>query len=196
MDAINRAYPIGYKETHGVKRVHNDMSPLYSLPGQPFQSESFAQPALHQSIVEEGEWLERELGWSFPSLTHRSLQSLWQPETLSALQFAINRIDSRHLRVVAKNTLIEESARLQPSAPDSAAVLRFIAGTISERDEPPTELILEKLGADYFKFSALQVESASSEMSLLLMLLAHQLRPNAPFMEERIRHYRSQIKGS
>ena len=59
---------------------------------------------------------------------------------------------------------------------------------------PPTELILEKLGADYFKFAALQVEQGSTEMSLLLMELAQKLRSDAPFITERIQHYRNKLK--
>ena len=196
MDAINRTYPMGFRETHGIPRSYNDMSPLYSLPGQPFQCEGILDPALNRSLEEEGQWLEQELGFSFPAVNRKAPAKLWQPQTLSALKLAINRIDNAECRGVAKKTLNDESITLEQSDPGTAAVLRFIAGSISEGDELSTELILEKLGADYFKFSALQVESASAEMSLLLMLLARQLRSDAPFIEERIRHYQALLEQS
>ena len=69
-------------------------------------------------------------------------------------------------------------------------MLEFIAHKVDVSQDPPTELILEKLGADYFKYAALQVERGSVDMALWLMLMARQLRPQAEFINERVEHYR------
>jgi hypothetical protein len=115
---------------------------------------------------------------------------LWQAETLMALQSSINLLDNPALRQAAKGFLLHESAQLKLSAPDISAVLDFIARRVDVSQAPPTELILHKLGADYFKYAALQVEPVSSDMALWLMLIAQQLRPQAEFINERFEHYR------
>jgi len=91
-------------------------------------------------------------------------------------------------------TLEDEAAQLESQRPDTSAILKYIVQKICTSEDPPLELILEKLGADYFKFSALQVEQGSFEMSRLLMQLAQKLRTDAPFITERIQHYRNKLK--
>ena len=190
MEAINRAYPMGKNADHGVSRQFGDLSPLYSIPGQPFQLEGIAQSRLAQLLDAESASLERELGFSFPPLSSRHPPVLWQAETLMALQSAINLLDNPTLRQTAKSFLLDESAHLKMSAPGTSAVLDFIACKVDVSQDPPPELILHKLGADYFKYAALQVEPVSSDMALWLMLIAQQLRPQAEFINERVEHYR------
>ena len=42
----------------------------------------------------------------------------------------------------------------------------FIADRVIVTDDPPTELLLKKLGPDYFKFSAMQMQQASLSSAL------------------------------
>ncbi|MEE4143488.1 MAG: hypothetical protein V2I26_01700 [Halieaceae bacterium] len=190
MEAINRAYPAGKASDHGVRRHFSDMNALYTLPGQPFQIEGIAQSPLSESLRAEGAALERELKFTFPPVPPRSTPVLWQGETLLALQSAINLLDKPEFREVAKGFLRDEATRLRGSAPDTSAVLEFIAQKVDVSQDPPTELILQKVGADYFKYAALQMEPVSADMALWLMLLAQQLRPQAEFISERVEHYR------
>ena len=90
--------------------------------------------------------------------------------------------------------LSSESSRIKDERPGTAAVLAFIAGRISVAEQLPLDLILQKIGADYFKFAALQWQERSPDMSLLLMQIAKHLRPDAPFIEERLQHYREWLK--
>ncbi len=190
MQAINQAYPPGKSADHGVRRHFGDMSSLYTLPGKPFQIEGIADSRLSDSLLAEGAALERELQLRFPALTGRTLPTLWESETMMALQSSINLLENPKLREVAKGFLLDEAARLRILAPGTSAVLEFIAQKVDVSQDPPTELILEKLGADYFKYAALQVERGSADMALWLMLMARQLRPQAEFINERVEHYR------
>ena len=190
MEAINQVYPAGKASDHGVRRHFSDMNALYNLPGQPFQLDGVAQSRLSESLQAECAALERELGFSFPPLPPRSSQALWQAETLLALESAINLLENLKLREVARDFLLEEAARLKSPEPGTSAVLEFIGRKVDVSQDLPTGLLLEKLGADYFKYAALQVERASDDMALWLMLLARQLRPEAEFINERVEHYR------
>ena len=190
MAAINRVYPAGKTSEHGVRRHISDMHSLYALPGQPFQIEGIAQSRLSESLYAESAALERELGFSFPPLPARTSPALWESETLMALESAINLLENLKLREVARDFLLAEAARLKTSAPGTSAVLDFIAHKVDLKQELTTGLILEKLGADYFKYAALQVERGSDDMALWLMLIAQQLRPQAAFINERVEHYR------
>jgi len=190
MEAINQVYPAGKTSDHGVRRHFSDMNPLYTLPGQPFQIDSVAQSRLSESLQAECTALERELGFSFPPLPPRSPQALWQAETLMALESAINLLENLKLREVARDFLLEEAERLKSSETGTSAILEFIANKVDVSQDLPTGLLLEKLGADYFKYAALQVERGSADMALWLMLLARQLRPEAEFINERVEHYR------
>jgi len=112
------------------------------------------------------------------------------------LESAINLLENLKLREVARDFLLAEAARLKTSAPGTSAVLDFIAHKVDLRQELTTGLILEKLGADYFKYAALQVERGSDDMALWLMLIAQQLRPQAAFINERVEHYREKSSKS
>ncbi|MGI9287512.1 MAG: hypothetical protein ACR2P1_19165 [Pseudomonadales bacterium] len=194
MEAINRAYPAGVGEDHTVRRVYHDMRPLYSVTGDPFRIENFLDSQLYEELTRESESLEQELAFLFPKTSPTATGPLWQEQTLAQAAAAIASLENPALREVAKKVLLDEAGDLQEKDSDTAAVLSFIARQVDTSEELATEAILDKLGADYFKFSALQVERGSSEMALLLMLLARRLRPDAPFIKERISHYRQQLK--
>jgi hypothetical protein len=190
MEAINQVYPVGKTPDHGVRRHFSDMNALYTLPGQPFQIDGVAQSRLSESLEAECAALERELGFSFPPLPPRTSPTLWETETLIALESAINLLENLKFREVARDFLLQEATRLKTSAPGTSAILEFIAHKVDVTQDLPTGLLLEKLGADYFKYAALQVERGSADMALWLMLLARQLRPEAEFINERVEHYR------
>jgi hypothetical protein len=192
MKAINQTFP---RDNESLQRTTDDMHSLNLLPGEQFQLTDKVDPQISQSLEEQRKWLEQELQTSFPGKTALQAKPLWQQETLLALESAINTLDSGQMREVARKTLEDEAAQLESHRPETSAVLKYIAQKVCVSEEnPPTELILEKLGADYFKFSALQVEQGSTEMSLLLMELAQKFRSDAPFIAERIQHYRDKLK--
>ncbi len=64
------------------------------------------------------------------------------------------------LRDTATAVLDTEAAKLESENPDTSAVLKFIARRIGGQEDSPLELILEKIGADYFKFSAYDIGTA------------------------------------
>lgn len=193
MKAINDAFPRG-QEGHGLARGHLDLRALHALPGQRFGLTSPLSPEVTASLHEQREWLERELHTRFPD-DPPVLQDgpLWQDETLQALEHCINMLDSSRMRSVAREEVLRQADRVEDERPGTAAVLRFIAGRVNLSEEPSTELLLRKLGADYFKFAALQVERGSMELALQLMELAHKLRADAPLIESRIAYYRDQL---
>ena len=194
MNAINQTFPRDGKKEHGLQRGYHDLHSLNSLPGQRFQLTNELDLEISQSLEEQRQWLEQELQTSFPEEQPTQIKPLWQQETLMALEAAINSLDSLQMRQVARSLLQEEAERLQDGDPETSCILKFIAQKICVSDEPSTDLILSKLGADYFKFSALQVERGSLEMSLLLMQLAQKLRQDAPFITERIQYYQEKLK--
>ncbi len=196
MKAINDAFPRGQEEDHGLKRGHRDMRPLYALPGLRFGLDEPLPPEVSESLHEQREWLERELQTRFPD-DPPVLQegALWQDETLRALEFCVNTLESNRMREVVRQKLLQEAAQLESERQGTAAVLRYIADRIIVADVHPTELLLQKLGPDYFKFAALQIEKGSMDMALLLMELAHKLRTDAPMIEERIAFYKDKLKA-
>ena len=93
---------------------------------------------------------------------------------------------------------VETGRRQQIGRPElidaaTAAVLDFVAARVRAQGEAPPVLLLEQLGADYFKYAALQLERVSPEMALQLMSLALHLRPEAEFINERVEHYREKL---
>lgn len=194
--AINQSYPPDGEERHGVKRQYHDLRALATLPGRPFRLDLQQDPELETALASETSQLERELGWEFPEPAAAPAEALWQPPTLLALEAAVSKLEDTTLRQRAAAALVEEAALIQGQAPETAAILRFIKSRLDSQGELPRELVLEKLGADYFKFAALQFERASPETALYLMSLAGELRPDAAFIEERIRHYREKLGGS
>jgi len=195
MSAINRAFPRDREEEHGVVRQHRDMGALHTLPGNPFCLTEPLPGEIERSLEEQRQWLERELETTFPAESRVVEQGpLWQRETLAALQSALNLLENRRIREVARDTLLSEGQRIGDERPGTAAVLEYIAALVPVSEDAPIELILQQLGADYFKFAALQLQESAVDVSLLLMQLAQRLRPGAPFIEERIQHYRAKLQ--
>jgi hypothetical protein len=193
IEAVNLAFPPGGEERHGVKRFYHDMRPLQTLPGQPFRIDASQDPDLAAQLARESEWLQRELGWTFPAPPAQASGELWQLPSLLALETAISKLEDSALRHCATEALESQAQALETANPANAAVLRFIAAKLQQHGDCPADLALEKLGADHFKFAALQFERASPETAYYLMTLARQLRPDAPFIEERVQHYRNKL---
>jgi len=195
MSAINRAFPRDREAEHGLVRQHRDMGVLHGLPGSPFRLTEPLSEEIERSLEEQRQWLEQELEMTLPAET-RAVESgpLWQRETLAALESALNLLDDSRIRAVASATLVSESNRLVDEDPGTAAILEYIAARVTLSGEPSAELILQQLGADYFKFAALQLQEHSVELALPLMQLALQLRPGAAFIEERIQYYKARLQ--
>lgn len=196
IEAINLAYPVGNEAQHGVQRGYHDMRPLQNLPGQTFRIDASADPELAAQLAEETQWLERELGWTFPAHTADASGELWQLPSLMALETAISKLEDSTLRQCAIDALEAQAQAIEAGNPGNAAVLRFISSKLKQQSDCPSDLALDKLGADHFKFAALQFENASPETAYYLMSLAQQLRPDAPFIEERLQHYRNKLANS
>ncbi|MBE9537830.1 MAG: hypothetical protein IMF06_02045 [Proteobacteria bacterium] len=193
MLAINRRYSRREERIHGVIRRPHDMHSLMKFPGQSFQLEEFAGSNLLQSTIEEGAWLESELGFQFPAMERRDVKPLWQNESLVALERAIRGLGDKNLVAAVADFLVEEASGLKGSRPEAAGILRHIAWSLQNIETDPTRAQLERLGADYFKFSALQVEKASPELALSLMSLAGELRPGRDFIEAHLAKYTAAI---
>jgi len=193
MQAINQRYPRKDERNHGVIRRPHDMHPLMKFFGQPFQLEEFADSDLLQSALEEGAWLESELGFKFPAVERRDVIPLWQNESLVALERAVRGLGDNNLIATAADFMVEEASGLKGSRPETAGILRHIAWSLQNIETDPTRAQLESLGADYFKFAALQVEKASPELALSLMSLAGELRPGRDFIESRLAKYTAAI---
>ncbi|MCP5204853.1 MAG: hypothetical protein H6992_11915 [Pseudomonadales bacterium] len=194
--AINLAYPAGGERLHGVKRHYHDMRSLQALPGRTFFIDAGADPELATALAREGQWLEQELGWTFPPPATGGADAPWQLPTLLAVESAVSKLDDARLRHCATLALREEAAVLAADHAATATLLQFVAARLETLGECPPARALEGLGADYFKFAALQMERASPELAYYLMSLAGELRPDAPFIGERIRHYRDKLDGS
>lgn len=191
--AINTAYPAALKAEHGVERHFHDISPLLGLPGQPFHIQATDDPGLCQALVEEAESLERQVGFKFPQFVDGVREPPWQTPTLMALESAISRLDNKLFRAAAAEALVAEAAGLERDDPGTAAILGFIARRIGAQEDPPVALAMEQLGADYFKFAALQVECECPQMALQLMALARLLRPDGDQINEKIKLYRDRL---
>jgi hypothetical protein len=193
MEAINARYPRKEAKTHGVIRPPHDMHALMKFPGQPFQLEKYTDTALFQATLEEGAWLESELGFQFPEVARKDVEPLWQANTLVSLERAIRRLE-KNLQVAAADFLVQEADSLQQSRPETAGILRHIAWSLSNIETDPARGLLESLGADYFKFAALQAEKRNPELALNLMSIASELRPGADFIGSQIEKYKGQLE--
>ncbi len=195
MAYINRRYPRTVTPEHGVRREPNDLHALNAFPGQPFRLVGFAGSAAHTDTLAEVQWLERELGFTFAATGAQEKTPLppWQPETLRALEQAVRGLDNSELRSAAIAYLADEARALASTRADTSAVLAFIVDRLRNVPDNPADRVLEQLGADYFKFAALQVERASPQMALQLMTLAAQLRPGPNFIAERVQKYRRDL---
>ncbi len=196
MVAINRRYPIGPVEEGGCKRHFHDVKPLARLPGNPFRIDSFRDTEWYAAALEETAELERRYGFDFPAYEAREPVSLWSMNTLLALEDALSLLAAPQLRLAAGEHLAAEAEALENSDPRRAAILDFIAQRARAAGELTPQSLLDELGADYFKFAALQVDQDSPRLAYRLMALARYLRPGAPFIEERLAQYRDKLGGS
>jgi hypothetical protein len=69
--------------------------------------------------------------------------------------------------------------------------LRFVSQRVKATHNEPMLYLLDQLGADYFKFAALQLGKESPALALSLMSLAQKLRPDAKFINEQVELLRS-----
>ena len=119
-----------------------------------------------------------------------SLCSMLLTETF----FGMKGFTNLRLRKAAVDTLVHEADRLSSEQVETAAVMRYIARNVLDAPDRTTEAILHALGPDYFRHAALQVEEHTTELALLLMEMAQQLRPEGDFISERIQLYRDKLK--
>jgi hypothetical protein len=196
MVAINRRHPIGPVEEGGCRRRFHDLKPLARLPGNPFRIDSFRDTQWYAAALEETAELERRYGFAFPAHEAHQPASLWGMDTLLALEDALSLLAAPQLRLAAGEQLAVEARALESSEPRRAAILDFIAQRARAAGDLTPQSILDELGADYFKFAALQVGQDSPRLAHRLMALARYLRPGAPFIEQRLAQYRDKLGES
>ena len=189
MLAINKAYPAKSDDAEGRQRKYNDLRPLSLLPGQPFRMENLDSARVQEKIDSETQWLTKELNLSFPETPATEQNELWSTPVLYAVEEAIRALENDHHRIAAADFLLEESVQITPDNPSAGTILAFIAQKIKAVETDPAPLILERLGADYFKNSALAVENYSPELALELMSLAKRLRPEGISVNKSILKY-------
>ncbi|MEH6570550.1 MAG: hypothetical protein V7709_15830 [Halioglobus sp.] len=193
MLAINKVYPAKSGD-EGRQREYNDLRPLSLLPGQPFRMENLDSAKVQREIDAETQWLSKELNLNFPETPAKTEQSeLWNTPVLYAVEEAIRALENDHHRIAAADFLLEESAQITPGNPTAGTILAFIAQKIKAVETNPAPLILERLGADYFKNSALAIENYSPELALELMSLAQHLRPGGKTVNKSILKYQKRL---
>ncbi len=193
MTAINRKIPMVERDQADNPRRFHDLKPLNDLPGSPFCIEDFETTAWYAAAHRESVKLEQKYGFSFVAPQQREQRPLWESDTLLALEEALARLENADLRNAAVEQLVAEAEGLAESEPVKSSILQFVAQRAAQIEDPSTQNLLEQIGADYFKFAALQLGPESPKLALQLMSLAQKLRPGAPFIEERIAHYRKKL---
>lgn len=191
MAAINHRYPSASSvptDRHR-HRQDNDLRSLSYLPGQPFRLENLEDPQVREAISEEAQWLEDNLKLRFPAQSESPLGKLWDNDVLLSLEDTVRDLEHREHQVAAADFLESESLELQDSQPHTSAILAFIAQKIRKTENDPLPRIVKRVGADYFKNGALQVEDFSPEMALELMSIAAQLRPEGATIKHSIDKY-------
>ncbi len=160
---------------------------------QRFSIDSFKDSSWYEAVGKEGALLEKKYGFDFPEVVEKTTQPLWQQQTLLCLEDAVCRLESKELRDAAASHLEEEALRVD--SPETAAVLRFVSHRIKATHNQPMLYLLDQLGADYFKFAALQLGKESPALALSLMSLAQNLRPDAKFINEQVELLRGRAAG-
>ena len=196
MLALNRQYPVyPLKEqfVHGVKRKPYDLHPLTSLPGQPFKMDAFIGSELYDATMKEGALLESELGFRFPDMSREVGEPMWQENTLLSLEMAIRSLKSPKLQAAAADFILNEAREVEDNRPGTAAVLSHIARSLQIIRCDSVRDAADSIGADYFKFAALQIEEYNPKLAHQLMTLALGLRPDAEFMQSKLKVYEAAI---
>jgi len=193
MDAINRLYPTSAEPEEGFERKFHDLKPLTTLPGSRFRIGDFKQTRWYADALREDADLAKEYGFNFPEYNELGAAPLWGDDTLLALEDAICKLESSEFRLASADALDAAALEITESDPNRAAILNFISQKVRQGKDLPTQYLLDEIGADYFKFAALQLGPESPKLALYLMSLARKLRPGANFIEERITHYRKKL---
>ena len=125
MAAVNRRFARGDEARHGVARQPHDLDILATLPGRPFRLTGLDGSAVHRRLIEETRWCERQLGWQFPRREEDPTPAApWGPETLAALERAVESIHSPEIRQCIAEVLLRESRRRESGAADTDAMSR------------------------------------------------------------------------
>jgi len=196
MLALNRQYPLyplKEKSAHGVERKPFDLHPLTSFPGQPFQMDNFIGSELYDATMKESALLESELGFHFPEVLRKIDKPMWQESTLLSLEMAIRSLKSPKLQAAAADFILNEAREVEDNRPGTAAVLSHIARSLQIIRCDSVRDAADSIGADYFKFAALQIEEYNPKLAHQLMTLALGLRPDAEFMQSKLKVYEAAI---
>ncbi len=192
MEGINKRLPVNVENQEESSRTFNDLRALKKLPGLPFQIEGLNESEWHAVLLEESELLKSRYGFSFPPHSaHDNSKRKWQYNTLLALEPLLSRLPDAELREAAASTLEAEASATDEN--HAAVILKFIAARVRTYSAGSQLHWLDAIGADYFKFSALQLGHNAPELALNLMSLALSLRPNAKFMKEQVEHYKRKL---
>jgi hypothetical protein len=193
MVAINERFPVESKGEGGYRRRFHDLQPLTTLPGAPFRLDQFKSTDWYKAVLREEASLSKKYGFQFPEIVEKEAAAQWQDETLLALENVVSRLESAELRGAAAQCLEAESAVVADS--QTASILVFVSQRVRAIGDESVPSLLESIGADYFKFAALQVGPEAPGLALKLMSLAQTLRPEAEFIAERVKHYRGKLQN-
>ena len=186
MRAINDLVPLRIDDQPSPLRGARDMQALNGLPGTRFTLREFSDSQVYQLALAERDWFQEKLGMVFEDKPAPEVDASWPFETLAILESHIRDLDSAVLRDAATRFLDEEADRLAENRLETAAVLRFIARRIRERERQPPSKLLRELGPDYFRAGAQQVSRFSPELELKLLQAALELRPEGREIAQRL----------
>lgn len=194
MLGINKACPAKFGDNQDRQRDYNDLRPLSVIPGQPFTVEYVDNIRVQEAIDIETQWLIKELKLTFPETPQIDQGELWSTASLNATEEAIRGLENDNHRIAAANFLLEEAEQIAPENVSGATILAFIAQKLKAVKTDPAPLILERLGPDYFKNSALAAERYSPALALELMRLAQRLRPEGNTVNKSILKYQKTLR--
>lgn len=192
MSALNETYPLTDTPDQSFERKLHDLHPLISLPGQPFHLENFFESDLYDVVKSQGDLLELKLGFAFPEIEANSTLPPWQEETLLALETTVRSLKNPTLQAAVADILCNEAQDLEANRPKTAGILQHIARRLQTVENDKIHRAVENIGADYFKFSALQVQDHDQKLARNLMILALEIRPDSDFLKSRIKEYDAQ----
>lgn len=193
MLAINARYPRDTAAAHGVARLPADLQALGSLPGERFQLPDSYESAVYRAALEEARWLEQQLGFTFPPLPPQVAAEPWQWSTLTVLEEHIRRLNNHHLQLAAADYLHTQAQALAVARPQTAGALELTARRLQVSDKADLTQLCQSLGADYFKYAALQAEPHNLELAHRLMSIAFHLKPEGSLIARQLEDYRERL---
>ncbi len=193
MLAINTRYPRDTVESHGVARLPSDLHALGALPGERFQLPNFLESPVYRAALEEAHWLEQALGFTFPPLTSEEAAEPWQWSTLAVLEEHVLGLNNPQLQVAAADYLFEQAQALTGARPRTAGALELISRRLQDSAKADLTRLSRILGADYFKFAALQAEPHNLELAHTLMSIAFTLKPDGSLIARQMESYRRRL---